>query len=140
MLLNENRSKDAERLLRFAMVITLCTGGISKFMSHGRFASYYGGLFRAPGLRIHLPEWWIDGFLETTPFIEIGIGLALLYTPWRRIALHAWCLFFISLEFGHYILEEWSPVNEMIPFIIMGALCLILPHHRSWFERIATED
>ena len=54
MTLDEGRLKDAERLIRFAMVVTLCTAGISKFFSHGAFNQYYGELFRNPQFRIHL--------------------------------------------------------------------------------------
>src|SRR6266851_8908614 len=56
MTLDEGRLKDAERLIRFAMVVTLCTAGISKFFSHGAFNQYYGELFRNPQLRIHLSK------------------------------------------------------------------------------------
>jgi len=48
MTLDDGRLKDAERLIRFAMVVTLCTAGISKFFSHGAFFHYYGELFREP--------------------------------------------------------------------------------------------
>jgi hypothetical protein len=67
--------------------------------------------------------------------MELAIGLGLLYTPLKRFFTHTWCLYFVMLEFGHYVLEQWSSVNEMIPIILMGAFCLILPEHKSWFTR-----
>jgi hypothetical protein len=132
---DEGRLKDAERLIRFAMVVTLCTAGISKVFSHGAFNQYYGELFRNPQLRIRLPSFFVDGFLFLTPYLELAIGLGLLYTPLKRFFTHTWCLYFVTLEFGHYVLEQWPSVNEMIPIILMGAICLILPEHKSWFTR-----
>ena len=130
--------KDAERLLRLAMVVTLATAGVSKLSTHGAFAQHYSDLFQAPGLRIHLPSLVVDAFLRLTPFLEIGIGLGLLWTPLRRYFVQAWCLFFMALEFGHYVLEQWSPVNEMIPYVLLGAVALMLPHHASWRRRDPT--
>lgn len=127
--------KDAERFIRFAMAVTLVTAGVSKLFSHGGFAAYYSGLFKNPELRINLPPLLVDAFLNTTPFIEIGLGLGLLYTPLRRFFVKAWCLFFVAIEFGHYILQEWATVNQIIPFFTLGAICMILPNHRSWFAR-----
>jgi len=43
--------------------------------------------------------------------------------------------YFISLEVGHYILEEWVEVDLMTPFIIVGATVYVLPAHRGWFGR-----
>jgi hypothetical protein len=128
-------AKDSERLLRAAMVVTEVTAGVSKLFSKGGFHRYYLGLFQAPGLRIHLPPLLASAFLAATPFIEIGIGLGLLWTAERRRFATAFCLFFMALEFGHYVMEQWSAVNEMIPFIILGALVILLPSHASWFRR-----
>ncbi len=36
---------------------------------------------------------------------------------------------------GQITIEQWPFVNEMIPIILMGAFCLILPEHKSWFNR-----
>lgn len=128
-------AKDAERILRMAMIVTELTAGVSKLCSKGGFQRYYAEVFRAPGLRIHLPPVLVDAFLATTPFIEIGIGIGLLWTAQRRHFATAFCVFFMSLEFGHYIMEQWSPVNEMIPFIILGAIEVMLPNHASWLRR-----
>jgi uncharacterized membrane protein YphA (DoxX/SURF4 family) len=132
---NLTHAKDSERLLRAAMILTEVTAGVSKLCSKGAFRHYYSGLFRAPELRIHLPPALVDAFLAATPFIEIGIGIGLLWTAQRRFFATAFCLFFMALEFGHYVMEQWSPVNEMIPFIVLGALVILLPSHASWFRR-----
>jgi len=41
----------------------------------------------------------------------------------------------LSLMFGHYILQEWSAVNQMLDYIFLGLLCLVLPAHASWLAR-----
>jgi len=41
----------------------------------------------------------------------------------------------LSLLFGHYILQEWSAVNQMLDYIFLGLLRLVLPNHSSWFLR-----
>src|SRR5216683_1329246 len=73
MTLDEGRLKDAERLIRFAMVVTLCTPGIGKFFSHGALDQYYGELFLNPQLRIHLPSFFVDWFLFLTPYMELAV-------------------------------------------------------------------
>jgi hypothetical protein len=134
MKFDETNIKTAERILRFAMIVTLLTAGVSKLFSHGGFADWYSAQFAKPELRLHLPAFLASLYLHAMPFLEIGIALGLAYTPLKKYFVYAWCLFFISLEFGHYILQEWSEVNQMIPYIILGAICLMLPNHRSWLK------
>jgi hypothetical protein len=99
--------KTAERLTRLVMIVTLATASISKFWSHGRFAEYYFGAFTADKLRIHLPPALIDGYLQIVPFIEMTIAVALVITRLKPYSVYAWFAFFLSLEVGHYVLEEW---------------------------------
>jgi hypothetical protein len=54
--------------------------------------------------------------------MELAVGLGLLYTPLKRFFTQTWWLYFVTLEFGHYVLAQWPSVNEMIPIILMGAL------------------
>jgi len=63
------------------------------------------------------------------PFIELLIGIVLLLTKYRRIFIVIWVAYFISLEVGHYILEEWMAVDAMIPFVLLGVAAYILPAH-----------
>jgi hypothetical protein len=116
------RLKNAERLARLVMIVTLVTAGVSKFCSHGQFVEYYSGAFAAEKLRIHLPQWLIYGFLQATPFLELAIAAALSVTRLKPYSVYAWFAFFLSLEVGHYLLEEWSEVNQMIPFFLSGWL------------------
>ncbi len=124
--------KNAEFLLRFCMIVTLLVAGISKFSSHGTFHDYYFMQFGKETLRIQLPTTIYDFYLTLIPYIEIIIGVALLFTKYRRIVIIIWVLYFITLEVGHYILEEWMAVDAIIPFILLGVAAYILPAHQSF--------
>ena len=126
--------KTAERITRLVMIVTLATAGISKLCSQGGFANYYSGVFAAPSLRIHLPPALVNAYLMAIPFIELSIATALAITALKPYSVYAWFAFFLSLEVGHYVMEQWSEVNQMIPFFLLGLACLILPHHQSWFS------
>ncbi len=123
--------KNAELLLRFCMVVTLLVAGISKFCSHGAFHDYYLLQFTQAQLRIQLPATIYDIYLSIIPFIEIAIGIGLLWTKHRRFFIIIWVLYFVSLEVGHYILEEWLAVDAMIPFVLLGVAAYVLPAHQN---------
>mgnify|MGYP006436401457 FL=1 len=126
--------KDAERIVRITMILILLTAGTSKFFSDGAFYNYYSELFQGE-LRINLAESLVNLFLSLIPFIEISLGLALLSNEYKGYTVYAWLGFMLSLMFGHYILQEWSAVNQMLDYIFLGLLCLILPTHSSWLAR-----
>lgn len=134
MNLDEGRLKDAERVVRVVMVTILLTAGTSKFFSAGGFAEYYSTLFQGP-LRIQLPPGLISLYLSLIPFIEIGLGLALLSNRFKHVVVYGWFAFMLSLLIGHYVLEEWSAVNQMLDYFFLGLLCLVLPNHDSWLRR-----
>lgn len=123
--------KNAELLLRFCMVVTLLVAGISKFCSQGAFHDYYLLLFTKEHLRIQLPATIYDIYLSIIPFLEIAIGAGLLLAKYRRVFIVIWVLYFISLEVGHYILEEWLAVDAMIPFVLLGVATYILPAYQK---------
>lgn len=128
--------KDAERVVRVVMTTILLTAGSSKFCSHGGFFSYYSQLFQGD-LRIRLPAFLVDTYLQFIPFIEIGLGCALFSNRHKRLAVYGWFAFMLSLLVGHYVLQEWSSVNQMLDYVFLGLLCLVLPRHESWFRRDA---
>lgn len=127
--------KDAERLLRISMRLTLLVAGVSKFYSHGSFFDYYFHEFTKDTLRIQLPAFFYWVYLQAIPYLEIIIALSLTWSKYRRIFIMLWTSYFISLETGHYILEEWSAVNQMIPFILLGTFAYILPSHTSLLSK-----
>lgn len=126
--------KDAERIVRAVMVTILLTAGTSKFFSHGSFFDYYAKLFQG-NLRIQLPAFLVNTYLQLIPFIEVGLGCALLSNRHKMLATYGWFLFMLSLLVGHYILQEWSSVNQMLDYFFLGLLCFVLPTHQSWFRR-----
>ena len=121
--------KNAEFLLRITMIITLFVAGVSKFFSQDSFYSYYSKLFSNEELRINLPSFTFDIYLKLIPFIEIAIALALLSSFKRRFFIVVWIVYFLTLEIGHYILEEFTTVDIVIPFILLGTATYILPSH-----------
>ncbi len=90
-------------------------------------------------LRIRLPGSLVDSYLATIPFIEVGLGLALVSNKYKGIVVYGWFAFMLSLLVGHYVLQEWSAVNQMISYVFLGLLCLVLPGHSSWFRRDANQ-
>ena len=133
-MISESKLKDAERIVRITMILILLTAGTSKFFSLGGFFEYYSQLFQGD-LRINLAPFLVNFYLKVIPFIEILLGLALLSNKNKVYAVYGWFIFMLSLLFGHYILQEWSSVNQMLSYIFLGLLCLILPNHSFWFSR-----
>ncbi len=82
--------RDAERFVRITMIVILLTAGTSKLFSAGGFFEYYSGLFQSE-LRIVLPPFLVNSCLRLVPFMEIGLGLALISTKYRRIVVYGWC-------------------------------------------------
>ncbi len=126
--------RDAERIVRITMIVILLSAGTSKFFSSGGFFEYYSGLFQTE-LRINMPPLLVNAYLALIPYIEIGLGLALVSNKYKWIAVHGWFAFVLSLLVGHYVLQEWSAVNQMLDYIFLGVLCLVLPAHSSWTKR-----
>ena len=132
MIIAENKLKEAERVVRLIMITIMLTAGTSKFFSQGDFQQYYLTQFQGD-LRIGLPPVLVGAYLEAIPFIEVLIGFALIFSRTRIVAIYAWFLFMLSLLVGHYVLQEWSAVNQMLDYFFLGLACLILPCHKSIF-------
>ena len=109
------------------MALILLTAGISKFFSGGGFKDYYSGIFANEALRINLPSFLVDGYLTVIPFIEISLGLCLLFARLKPWIVYAWYIFMASLLIGHYVLQEWSVVNQMLGYFFLGMICHALP-------------
>lgn len=137
-MLEKTTLKDAERIVRIVMMTILFTAGTSKFFSHGGFVEYYSGLFQG-NLRIRLPTYLVNTYLQIIPYIEIGLGIVLLSNRLKLLAVYGWFAFMLSLLVGHYILQEWSSVNQMLDYFFLGLLCLVLPTHQSWWRRDTVE-
>jgi hypothetical protein len=133
-MISKQTLKDAERVVRITMIVILVTAGTSKLFSRGGFSDYYSQAFQGD-LRINLPEVLVGIYLAIVPFFEIALGLLLFSNRHKAFAMYSWFAFMLSLLFGHYILQEWSAVNQMLDYIFLGLLCLVLPTHLSWFSR-----
>ncbi len=133
-MISKEKLKDAERIVRITMILILLTAGTSKFFSQGGFYDYYSQLFQGD-LRINLPPVLVNLYLKIIPFIEIALGLALISNIYKKYVFYGWFVFMLSLLFGHYILQEWSSVNQMLNYVFLGILGYILPNHHSWFRR-----
>ncbi len=129
-----NNLKEIERLARITMAVILLTAGTSKLFSGGGFFDYYSALFQGD-LRIQLPAFLVNSYLQLIPFIEVGLGICLLVNRLRGFALYAWFAFMLSLLVGHYVLQEWSAVNQMLGYFLLGFLCMALPAHQSLFVK-----
>jgi len=121
------KQTQVEWVARSVMALTLFVAGTSKFFSAGGFKAYYSGIFGNPGLRINLPAFSYDIYLTLIPFIELGLAAALLIAPLKRYTIWAWYGFMASLLIGHYILQEWSAVNQMLLYFMLGMICHLLP-------------
>lgn len=126
--------QNAELILRLSMSITLVVAGVSKFFSNGGFHAYYLKTFSNEELRINLPKVTYDVYLTAIPFLEVGIGIALLSSLKRRLFILVWIAYFISLELGHYLLEEFTSANMIIPYIMLGTFAYILPAYKHIFS------
>lgn len=135
-MIDRQKLKDCERLVRLTMIVILLTAGTSKFFSGGGFYDYYSGLFQTD-LRIVLPAWMVNLYLSAIPFIEIGLGLLLIIPRIKRWTAYAWFAFMLSLTVGHYVLQEWSAVNQMLDYFFLGFLCFVLPNHSHILKRDA---
>lgn len=133
-MVEQSTLKDAERVVRLTMVVILLTASTSKFLSHGGFYSYYSALFQGD-LRIKLPPDLVNTYLALIPYIELMLGLSLLSNKYKSYTVYGWFVFILTLMVGHYVLQEWSAVNEMLDYIFLGLLSLVLPNHSSWFHR-----
>ena len=126
-MLDIKKQTQVEQAARWVMALILLTAGTSKLFSAGGFKNYYSGIFGNADLRINLPAFSYDIYLTLIPFIEIGLGVALLIASLKRFTVWGWYAFMASLLVGHYVLQEWSSVNQMLPYFFLGMICHILP-------------
>ena len=126
-MIERKKLAEVEQVARWLMALILLTAGISKFFSGGGFKTYYSGLFGNEDLRLNFPAFTYDTYLAIIPFIEVVLGAALIVVALKRYTIWAWYAFMASLLVGHYILQEFSAVNQMLIYFILGMICHILP-------------
>ncbi len=111
------------------MALILLTAGTSKLFSEGGFAAYYAAQFAAESLRINLPDGLVKLYLTLIPFVELALGTALLFARLKPYTIYAWYAFMASLLVGHYVLQEWSGVNQMLSYFFLGMVSHALPSY-----------
>lgn len=116
-----------ELVSRWVMALILLTAGTSKLFSAGSFKTYYLGLFTNDALRLNPPTGVVELYLAAIPYIELALGAALLVSALKRYTIYAWYAFMASLLVGHYLLQEWSSVNQMLGYFFLGMICHLLP-------------
>lgn len=126
-MISTKKLSEIELVARGLMALILITASTSKFFGAGGFKAYYSGLFQNPDLRINVPPSLIDTYLTLIPFIEMTLGLALLFPLLKRYTVWAWYAFMASLLVGHYILQEWTIVNQMLAYFFLGMIAHALP-------------
>ena len=126
-MIERKKLAEIEQVARWLMALILLTAGISKFFSSGGFKAYYSSLFGNEELRLNFPAFTYDSYLTLIPFIEVGLGATLLVAAFKRYTIWAWYGFMASLLVGHYILQEFSAVNQMLIYFILGMICHVLP-------------
>ena len=130
-MISAKQLKNLELMVRLLMSVILLTAGSSKLFSDGGFAAYYAQAFQGE-LRIVLPSGLVAIYLAVIPFIELALGALLLVNRVRTYALIGWFVFMLTLLIGHYVLQEWSAVNQMLDYFFLGFLCYVLPSHGRW--------
>jgi hypothetical protein len=124
--INLKVSKNEDLLVRFTVMILLLVAGINKFYSHGAFDKYYLQQFANGEQRISLPSFLFNFYLDTIPFVEVGIAIALIMSLNRRFIIAIWILYFTTLEVAHYILKELTSVDLIIPYGFIGCVSLCI--------------
>lgn len=130
-MIDKKRLSEIELVARGLMALILLTAGASKFFSGGGFQAYYGGLFSNAELRINLPSFLFETYLNVIQYIEVSLGVALIFAALKPYTVYAWYAFMASLLVGHYILQEWSAVNQMLSYFFLGFICHALPMKRE---------
>ena len=118
---------EVELISRWVMALILLTAGTSKLFSAGGFKTYYLGQFTNDALRLNPPAGVVELYLAAIPYIELALGAALLVSALKRYTIYAWYAFMASLLVGHYLLQEWSSVNQMLGYFFLGMICHLLP-------------
>ena len=132
--------KNVERLARI-FLISLCLVGSSYKFFHpygymDGFVSYYMDLFEKASFGI--PTSWIFPALYMATFIEMTVGLLLIFGKTRTLGLYSYFCFIMIMFTGEYFMDNFHNVNGIPDYLYMGLLCLALPHHQSIFKNDPT--
>ncbi|MEX0298401.1 MAG: MauE/DoxX family redox-associated membrane protein [Kordiimonas sp.] len=137
-MLDTNRLKDAERIIRIFLIMLLSMSGVYKFMiGFDHFVNWYEPKFTPNAYQ--LPMWSIKMYLYTHPVIELVLATGLIFSRTRNITLYAYFSMIIVLMLGHFAIDEFHEVNGLFDYMFGGLLIFILPHHPTLWWRESPE-
>lgn len=131
--MNTNNQKNIERIARIFLILLLLIGATYKLIDIENFVTYYQGLF-SKSFVYKIPEGLVIILLYSLPFIELFIGLVLLFRKTRIIGLYGYLGYIMLMMLGEYFMDNFHNVNGTLDYMFMGMLCLILPAHNSLFK------
>lgn len=131
--MNTNNLKNIERIARVFLILLLLIGAVYKLLDLDNFATYYGGLF-SKSYVFKIPAGLIKVLLYTMPFVELLIGISLLFSKTRTTGLYSYLFFIMAMMLGEYFMDNFHNVNGTLDYMFMGMLCILLPSHRSLFK------
>ncbi|SNY99459.1 MauE/DoxX family redox-associated membrane protein [Flagellimonas pacifica] len=131
--MNTNNLKNIERIARIFLILLLLVGAVYKLLDLGNFVTYYSDLF-AKSYVFKIPTGLTKALLYTMPFVELLIGLCLLFYRTRTIGLYGYLVFIMFMMLGEYFMDNFHNVNGTLDYMFMGMLCILLPSHKSLFK------
>ena len=132
--MNTNNLKHTERIARLFLILLLLIGASYKLLELDNFVTYYSDLF-SKSYVFKLPPELITIILYAMPFVELLIGICLLFTKTRTIGLYGYLIFIMFMMMGEYFMDNFHNVNGTLDYMFMGMLCILLPSHKSLFKK-----
>lgn len=131
--MNANNLKNIERIARVFLILLLLVGAIYKLLDLDNFVTYYGGLF-SKSYVFKIPASLIKMLLYVMPFMELVIGVSLIFNKSRTFGLYSYLFFIMTMMLGEYFMDNFHNVNGTLDYMFMGMLCILLPNHSSLFK------
>lgn len=131
--MNIHQQKNIERIARLFLITLLLVGAAYKLLDLENFVNYYTGLF-SKSFVFKLPLSLVSLLLVVMPFIELIIGLSLLFHKTRVIGLYGYLFFILTMMLGEYFMDNFHNVNGTLDYMFMGILCYLLPSHTYLFK------
>ena len=127
----------AERVDRsWAYCLLRLLAGVNLF-GHGAIRLLHGDRAFAEGMvkqmaETPLPAPLVSGFGHAVPFIELALGLTLIFGAFTRVALGAAMLFLCVLMFGVTLRQDWATAGSQL---VYGLVFAALLAYRSTCDR-----
>jgi len=132
MIIDKNKLKNAERILRVFLASLLAMTAIYKIIIGGQsLVEFYEPQFA--GNPYGLSSDIIGPFLYFVGPLELVIAVSLLINQLRDYALYIYFGLLIVLMFGHFALSEFHEVNGLFDYMLGGLLIYVLPKHPNLF-------